>query len=78
MIMDIADFEITKPRTRDFVGKLKNVIRAVSRKDVSRAKCRKTPRRLSRRVLSRRQQLELSFFSQAGIQLIPVFHKGNY
>lgn len=43
MIMDIADFEITKPRTRDFVGKLKNVIRVVSRKDVSRAKCTKMP-----------------------------------
>lgn len=43
MIMDIADFEITKPKTRDFVGKLKNLIRVVSQKDVSRAKCTKTP-----------------------------------
>lgn len=52
--MDIADFEITKPRTRDFVGKLKNLIRVVSRKDVSRAKFTKKPRRLSRSVLSKR------------------------
>lgn len=54
MIMDIADLEITKPRTRDFVGKLKNLIRVVRRKDVSRAKCTKTPRRLFRSVLSKR------------------------